>query len=161
MRTNETPCTKGRRVVIAAVSALVILAGAVAAGAGNRGAAPVNDAWRTECGACHVAYPPPLLPARSWQAIMGGLDKHFGSDASLDPAATAEIASFLERNGGRDRGPTTSLRITDTPWFRRKHRKVAAAVWARPAIEGPANCSACHPAADRGHYDDDTVTVPR
>jgi diheme cytochrome c len=34
-------------------------------------------------------------------------------------------------------------------------------VWARPAVKSPANCSACHPGADSGHYDDDTVTVPR
>jgi hypothetical protein len=68
--------------------------------------------------------------------MMSSLDKHFGTDASLDPAAAAEIPSFLEHNAGPDRGPTTSLRITDTPWFLRKHRKLAPAVWARPAING-------------------------
>jgi diheme cytochrome c len=149
--------------VIASLVALLLLAGAVVAGAGDRdrGPAPVNAAWKMECGACHLAYPPRLLPARSWRALMGGLDTHFGTDASLDPAATAEIAAFLERHGGRDRGPTTSLRITETPWFQHKHRKIADAVWARPAIRGPANCSACHAAADRGDYDDDTVRIPR
>jgi diheme cytochrome c len=64
--------------------------------------------------ACRVAYPARLLPASSWRAIMGGLDKHFGTDASLDPTATAEIAAFLDRNAGPNRGLTKSLRITDT-----------------------------------------------
>jgi Dihaem cytochrome c len=149
------------RTVIAAVSMLVLLASTGGALSGGRGYVPANSTWRTECGACHVTYPPSLLPARSWRAMMTSLDKHFGTDASLDPAAAAEISSFLEHNGGPDRGPTTSLRITDTPWFLRKHRKLAPAVWARPAIKSPANCSACHPAAERGHYDDDSVMVPR
>src|SRR5512146_2667484 len=54
-----------------------------------------NALWQTECGSCHVAYPPRLLPAESWRAVMSGLDKHFGSDASLDPAAVREIGAFL------------------------------------------------------------------
>ena len=151
---------RGRTVIVAA-SALGVLAGAVASGAGARGFVPTNSTWRAECGACHVAYPPRLLPARSWRAIMGGLDKHFGTDASLDPAAAAEIAAFLERHAGRDGGATTSLRITDTPWFQRKHRKISDTVWARPAIKSRANCSACHAGADHGDYDDDTVRIPR
>ena len=92
---------------------------------------------------------------------MSGLDKHFGADASLDPAVTAEISAFLARHAGRDRGGTASLRITDTPWFQRKHRKISDAVWARPVIQSPTNCSACHAGADRGDYDDDTVQIPR
>ena len=29
--------------------------------------------WKSECGACHFAYPPRFLPAESWRAIMTGL----------------------------------------------------------------------------------------
>jgi hypothetical protein len=151
---------RNRIAIVVVLGLLVLLAGAPAPWAGARRFLESNATWQTECGACHVAYPPPLLPARSWQAIMSSLDKHFGSDASLDPAAAAEISAFLERNAGPDRGPTMSLRITDTPWFVRKHRKVAAA-WGRPAIKTAANCPACHPSAADGHYDDDTVSVPR
>ncbi len=153
--------TVRRRTVILAASALVLLAGAVASQAGSRKSVPSNNVWDTECGACHVAYPPRLLPAPSWRAIMGGLGAHFGTDASLDPAAAAEVAAFLERNAGPDRGVTTSLRITDTAWFRRKHRKIPGTVWTGPVVKTPANCSACHADADRGLYDDDTVRLPR
>jgi hypothetical protein len=149
------------RIGIAVFSTLAVLAAAAAARAGDHAPMPVNPTWKTECGACHVAYPPRLLPAASWRTIMAGLGKHFGTDASLDPAAAAEVAAFLERHAGRDRGATPSLRITDTAWFRRKHREIAAAAWKRPAVKSPANCGACHPAAERGDYDDDAVTVPR
>jgi hypothetical protein len=29
--------------------------------------------WHSECGSCHVAYPPRLLEAASWRTIMQGL----------------------------------------------------------------------------------------
>jgi hypothetical protein len=36
------------------------------------------------CGSCHMAFPPQMLPARSWTAIMDGLDKHLGENVVLD-----------------------------------------------------------------------------
>ena len=60
-------------------------------------AAASNPKWVAECGACHLAYPPRFLPAESWREMMSGLDKHFGSDASLDAETAREISIFLER----------------------------------------------------------------
>jgi len=57
-----------------------------------------NAKWKEECGSCHLAYPPRFLSAESWRAVISGLDKHFGSDASLDAAAATEIGDFLEKN---------------------------------------------------------------
>jgi hypothetical protein len=161
MSRDDARRSKHMRTFLVAIVALVTLGGVAAAGASSRGRAPANDTWRTECGACHVAYPPRLLPARSWRAIMGGLDKHFGTDATVDAPAAAEIGSFLEQNAGRDREATTSLRITETARFLRKHRKIPAAVWSRPAVKTRANCSACHPGAEGGSYDDDSITISR
>ncbi len=48
--------------------------------------AQVPSVNKQESPACHTAYPPGLLPAASWRRIMGGLDRHYGSDASLEPA---------------------------------------------------------------------------
>ena len=44
----------------------------------------VPAAYTLECASCHTAYPPGMLPARSWERLMAGLDRHYGSDASLD-----------------------------------------------------------------------------
>ena len=53
---------------------------------------------------------------------MGGLDMHFGSDASLTDQENKEIITFLVNNSSnRWRAPTAPLRITETAWFKRKH----------------------------------------
>ncbi len=115
--------------------------------AGNHAFGADNARWRAECGSCHVAYPPQLLPAPAWRRIIAGLDKHFGTDASLEPAAAAEIGAFLERHAaaGRRAGAQT-LRITESAWFRHEHDEVPAAAWKRPTVKSAANCAACHTA---------------
>ncbi|HCX33937.1 MAG TPA: cytochrome C [Rhodocyclaceae bacterium] len=136
--------------------------------------ATTNAKWKAECSSCHMAYPPALLPERSWRKLMGGLDRHFGENAGLDAATAAEITSFLaanaaDRNGGR-RGakmmtgigsPDVPLRITETPYFRRKHREVNPAVFKRAAIASPANCAACHAGAESGSFSEHDVRIPR
>ena len=123
-----------------------------------------NAKWQTECSACHVAYPPRLLPSASWRAVMSGLDKHFGSDASLDPATAKEIGTFLNENASR-RQQTTSekptLRITETRWFRHEHDEVSARTWNNPRVKSPANCAACHTQAERGNYSERTIRIPK
>lgn len=121
-----------------------------------------NTRWKQECGSCHLAFPPRMLPAESWRKMMGGLDKHFGTDASLSAPENREITAFLVNNAAnRWRAPSAPLRITETAWFQRKHDELAAATWKRAAIKSPANCAACHPGADKGDFEEDRVRIPR
>lgn len=123
-----------------------------------------NAQWQTECGACHVAFPPRLLSRESWQAVMSGLDKHFGSDASLDPDTTEQITLFLGRNAGRksqDASGKPLLRITETRWFKREHDEVSARTWNNPKVKSPANCAACHTKADSGNYSERNIRIPK
>ena len=122
-----------------------------------------NPKWKSECGSCHVAYPPQLLPASSWRAVMSGLDKHFGSDASLDQQTFAEVGAFLEKNAGRERAASGKpvLRITETNWFVREHDEVSRAVWTSPKVKSPSNCTACHRGADSGDFGEHSVRIPR
>ena len=150
---------------------LALASGAVLAdsdkyGGENRGKpaqpAQVNARWQQECGACHLAFPPGLLPAESWRKVMAGLDRHFGTDASLPAGEAREIGDFLTRHASnRWRAPTAPIAITKTAWFERKHDELAPAVWKRAAVKSPANCAACHPAADRGDFEEDRVRIPR
>jgi nitrate/TMAO reductase-like tetraheme cytochrome c subunit len=122
-----------------------------------------NAKWKAECGSCHVAYPAQLLPATAWQRLMKGLDKHFGTDASVDAATAAEIGTFLNQNAGSKRGIAgeTTLRVSETAWFRGEHRKVDAATWKNPKIKSAANCAACHTAAEAGDYRERGIRIPQ
>lgn len=129
----------------------------------RRAAAPADDRWQTECGSCHLAYPPRLLPARSWSAIVDGLDKHFGSDVSLDASTAAAIRAFLMTNAGRDASPPASpvLRITQTRWFAHEHGELNANVWLSEKVGSAANCDACHRDAGSGSFSERDVRIPR
>ncbi len=130
--------------------------------------------YRAECGSCHLAYPPGLLPAASWQRIMIGLEGHFGDDASLDPATAAQVGRFLEANAadangwGRSRriarsldGQEPPLRITDTAYFRRQHQEIPPKlVLTNPEVGSYSRCEACHQAAAQGNFDEHGVRIP-
>lgn len=123
-----------------------------------------NATWKAECSACHLAYPPGLLPASSWQAMMDGLDQHFGTDASLDEATIKEILPFLTANAAREpKSPAAepNLRITETAWFKHEHDEIAAVTWKNPKIKTAANCAACHTQAEQGNFDEDSAHIPR
>lgn len=120
-------------------------------------------AYTQECAACHTAYPPGMLPARSWQRIMTGLDKHYGSDASLDAATVKQFSGWLQAHAGtykRVAQEPAQDRITRSVWFERKHRQIEPAVWKHASVKSAANCAACHTRADKGDYDDDSLRFP-
>jgi hypothetical protein len=122
----------------------------------------INAKWQAECSSCHMAYPPGLLPAASWKKIMAGLDRHFGADATLSAADTAEITSFLVQNpSNRWTSTAAPLRTTEGEWFAAKHHEINASVWARASVKSKSNCSACHSGAERGVFDEHGVRIPK
>lgn len=145
-----------------AALAVLLLAATGAARADGPRIVPVpNPLYEQECGSCHVAYPPGLLPPASWTAVMDGLDRHFGTDASVGEAEAAAIRRFLGRHAGSARAGSDPLRITATPWFRHEHQEeLPAAVWQRQDVGSPANCGACHANAAQGRFDEHAIRVP-
>ena len=156
--------TKGFGLLLALAGATLPAGLAVA---GDHVYAIGDPAYQAECTSCHIAYPPQLLPARSWRALMAGLDKHFGTDASLDPQSAAAITAFLEQNAGRKRASKYSssaepvLRITETRWFVHEHDEVPARAWKGPKVKGAANCTACHADADQGNFNEHGIRLPK
>lgn len=126
---------------------------------------PANAVHAAECGACHMAFPPSMLPARSWTAIMDGLADHFGEDAALDDGPAAEIRAYLVAHAADSVGATSllrgvaetdvPLRITDMPWWIREHRGLRDRDFADPEVRTKSNCLACHRSAAFGEFDDD------
>ncbi|MEJ6004662.1 diheme cytochrome c [Paucibacter sp. AS339] len=126
---------------------------------------PLLPKYQQECAACHLAYPPGMLPAASWQRLMATLPKHFGTDASLDAASVAELNRWLLANAGsakreRKEAPPED-RITRSSWFVRQHDEVAPATWRRASIKSAANCAACHPQANQGDFNEHRVRIPK
>jgi mono/diheme cytochrome c family protein len=141
---------------------LVTLGNALADG-GRAMPAVVPPAYTAECAACHTAYPPGLLPARSWQRIMTGLDRHYGTDASLDAATVKQLGGWLQTNAGTHKRVAEEPpqdRITRSAWFVRKHDDIEPAVWKLPSVKSAAHCAACHTGADKGQFDDDHLRMP-
>lgn len=123
-----------------------------------------------ECGECHLAFQPALLPAGSWRAIMANLKDHFGDNASLPAPLATEIGAYLEANAGR-RGDPSIQRITLQRWFTREHhareregedddgwfghRRSRESARAPTKVKSLADCAGCHARAAQGMYEDD------
>ncbi|HEY6897021.1 MAG TPA: diheme cytochrome c [Rhodocyclaceae bacterium] len=123
---------------------------------------PPHKAYQAECSACHVAYPPSMLSRQDWAKMMSGLNKHYGSNATLDDKTLADIRQYLAANGADSGGrySSASLRITDTPAFRRKHHEVPNRMWQDAKVKNGANCGACHQGADKGSFSERDLRTP-
>lgn len=133
-----------------------------------------NETYRSECGGCHFAYQPGLLPRHDWDRIMDSLVEHYGDDASLDAIPATAIRGYLRANAagsasrsrsrafaaGSDASDTLP-RITDTSYFRREHYEIPSQ-WVRGNSEvgSFSNCQACHRNADAGIYNEHQVLIP-
>jgi mono/diheme cytochrome c family protein len=120
-------------------------------------------AYEQECASCHLAYAPGLLPAVSWRRLMSALDRHYGTDASMDAATADRIGTWLQAHAGRGRRAGEEPpqdRITRARWFERKHRKVDPQVWRLDSVRSASHCAACHSGAQRGDFDDDGLRMP-
>ena len=121
------------------------------------------EPYTQECSGCHIAFQPGLLPAKAWQNIMSGLERHYGTDASLDSETVRQIGIWLQDNAARGHRANSTPpedRITETGWFYRKHRAIDASTWQLESVKSAANCQACHVQAEQGRFDDDGLIVP-
>jgi hypothetical protein len=135
---------------------------------------PVNNpTYKEDCGACHFAYQPELLPEASWMKILTNPDDHFGESIELDDDSRKAISDYLKSNSAeyssakravkimRSLGNQVPLRITDIPYIREKHHEISPNVLKRESIGSLSNCSACHTTAENGIYEDDNVKIPK
>jgi cytochrome b len=130
-----------------------------------------NATYRTECGACHWAFHPSLLPKSSWEQLVAQLDQHFGEDASLPADKKDEIGRYLAiysadswdteaANRFRLVSATDPMRITKTSYWVAKHRQIDPKIFQSPAVKSSSNCIACHKDAGTGRFDDQRIEMP-
>jgi mono/diheme cytochrome c family protein len=129
--------------------------------------------YQSECGGCHLAYPPKLLPAAAWGRIMANLGNHFGDDAGLDQAIASDLLTYLQSEAAdanplrgpiarqADRAGDGPPRITQTRSFLRRHDEVPNRLaYDNPRVRSFSNCEACHGGAAQGRFDEDEVRIP-
>lgn len=142
----------------------------------SRQAPIVNATYSEECGACHMAYQPGLLPPQAWAQIMtpDALANHYGDDASLTEELRAEISTFLGANatdvaqqmapsGASNAGAVSGSlpRITESTDFKREHDEIPARLVAdNPEVGSFSQCNACHQKAAEGNYDERWINIP-
>lgn len=134
-----------------------------------------NSAYADECGACHMAYQPGLLPSTAWTRIMApsALSDHYGDDASLAPAQREALLAYLRANSAEQAASSRSKafavgeaqaalpRITETRYFRNEHHELPARLVSGSAEVGSfSNCNACHTTASQGVYNEHRVRIP-
>jgi hypothetical protein len=116
-----------------------------------------NRTYATECGACHFAYQPELLPSGSWRKILADLEHHFGEEVIIGTDSKNEINRYLLSNSAetssaklavkimKDLGDRTPLRITDIVYIRKKHHEILPRILKQEVGVGSlSNCQACH-----------------
>ncbi len=136
---------------------------------------PQSKSYQTECTSCHIGFLPGFLPDRSWKKLMAGLEDHFGENASLDDAVRTEITKFLSLNAADMAASSprskriakmipaheSPIRITETPFWKRKHSSIKEYVWKRAKVGHKSNCESCHRDAAKGLYSEHDVNVPK
>ena len=133
-----------------------------------------NPQYKEECGSCHMAYPPGLLPAASWSKMMESLDDHFGDNAELDADTYQAINNYLVENSAGTTGYRQSkkflrkldaknppLRISELSYFRHEHDEIPdRMVKNNPEVLSYSNCNACHARAEQGSFNEHDIKIP-
>jgi hypothetical protein len=125
-----------------------------------------DPAYAKECGTCHMAYPPQLMPSQGWQRVMATLNDHFGESAQLDDGLRAKLTSFLVANSA-ERAPNqismevmqsikpgdVPTRITRVPFISGIHTAMLDPRWGgNPRPKTLAECGVCHYRVEAGDF---------
>ena len=133
-----------------------------------------NPLYKEECGSCHFAYLPGLLPGSSWKKIMTQLDLHFDDNAELEPEVQQKLTEYLlqysadrsdyrrsmriMRSTNVDDAP---IRITELPYFIHEHDEIPQRmIKGNEKVVSLSNCDACHRRAEQGFFSEREINIP-
>ena len=136
-------------------------------------APPLDPLYVNECGACHEAWHPSLLPVRSWLLTMATQDDHFGEDLGLSPQVAGQLQAFLVRHAA-ELSPTEAafrvalgtppdespLRITDTAMWQQAHADLSESTFQAEPVRSANRCEACHEDAATGAFAHRAIQPP-
>jgi cytochrome b len=123
---------------------------------------PAPTPWAKECGGCHLAYVPALLPQRSWERMMREQAEHFGEDLSLSSAAAKALLDEARANArpswaewklaASAPAAESPQRITELRFWRRAHHDLPESAFRAPVSLGRHDCESCHLDAASGIF---------
>lgn len=129
--------------------------------------------YEQECGDCHLAFHPSLLPVRSWDLLMARQADHFGEDLMLDPALAGRLQDFLVRHAAElsdseaawrvahDTPVASSpLRVTQTPMWVQAHAGLSDETFQAEPVRSALRCEACHEDALGGRFANRAIHLP-
>ena len=129
-----------------------------------------DDSYIDECGTCHIAYPPMLLPAKSWLKLMSEIENHFQENAELDAETSAHISEYLTQNSMDTVSDSTvshwltsvptdpPIRITELPAFITDHEDAYSRMGESAKEAGFFSpCRDCHKEANDGIFSKDRL----
>ncbi len=135
-----------------------------------------NKQYKDECGSCHFAYQPGLLPTKSWEKLLNekALADHFGENAELDKDVLASIRDYVMANAAdksywkrarkiavSTEGVEAPLRITEVRYIKRKHHDIPEKmIKGNKDVKSLSQCDKCHTQANKGVFEEDTVRIP-
>jgi cytochrome b len=135
----------------------------------------IHPVYAEECGDCHKAHPPYLLPKKSWKRVMGALDNHFGeeiTEANITKTQQLSILEFLNENAAETSTREASVKLmhslgirrpkamTKTPYWRETHKEIPKSAFKDKEVEDKSNCAACHKDFEYGNLDDMNIKYP-
>jgi hypothetical protein len=130
----------------------------------------MDETYKNECGDCHIAYPPMLLPSKSWQKLMSGLEDHFGENAELDVKTVSTVLGYLDQHALETESGSIvphwqevipdvpPIRITELQIFVDDHKepyRLLGDSALEPGFFAP--CSDCHKEAGDGIFNKDRL----
>lgn len=126
--------------------------------------------YEEECGACHHAFHPSLNTKENWSLIMSSLQDHYGDDASLSQSTEQSLLTFLSKHDALNfdtevaweigRRKQASQRITDSMYWKDRHREIPATTFESPPVFVAVNCNQCHQDAGIGLFADKNIQIP-
>jgi len=129
----------------------------------------MTQAYLDNCGDCHFAYPPQLLPQQSWQKIMANLDNHFDDNAELEADDLQLVSDYLNRLSAKpsllyrsETDGSAPIRITKLRYFTWEHHDFPRRwVEDNPEVVSLSNCNSCHRTTSWGEmFDEHNVNIP-
>ena len=100
---------------------------------------------------------------------MGGLENHFGDDASLDEKTNQDILTFLLKNSAETSTMKPSfnflnsiknqdiIAMTKTTYWEKTHKKIPKEIFENSEVKSVANCKACHSDIEKGLIENENI----